>query len=100
MPSGQRARLVHQRLSPGSGTGSIPVGTSRLFVIQRDGIDAKLRQRVHLIRLRGAVVVCVLPESQRGKDCISAINQAVTVAAVLRLIKLSQGRKAVAVLRG
>lgn len=49
---------------------------------------------------RNAVVVCVLPQEERGIDSIIAIYPAVAVATIFRLVIFSEGEEAVAIAGG
>lgn len=59
-----------------------------LFIVKVNGLQTQLRQRVQFVRLRQAVMIDILPESKLRKDRIAAVNDAITIAALLRLVKL------------
>src|SRR5437016_1001491 len=65
---------------------AVLVCSFRLFVIKRDGINTKLRQRVQLGWFRDSVVIRVLPQSQRIEDRITLIDYSVAISAVCRLV--------------
>ncbi len=47
------------------------------------------------VRLRYAVVVCVLPQAKRSEDRVAPINLAIAVAAAFRFVIFSQREKAI-----
>src|ERR1044071_7468763 len=71
------------------------ISSLRFFVVQRNGIHVERRQRVEFVRFRDAVVIGVLPESQRSKSSITAVYNFVAVSAILWLIKLGQSEEAI-----
>ena len=50
---------------------------------------------MQLSRLRDTVVIGVLPQKQRGENCVAPIYSAVTIAAVPRFVEFSQREKAI-----
>jgi hypothetical protein len=93
--------LAHMRSASIKDFGAIPelvavlVNSARKLVIQGDCANPKVRQMVKLARFRDAVVVCVLPEQQSREDGIPAIDYAVPVPAVFRLVEFGQGQEPV-----
>ena len=67
----------------------------RFLVIQINGIDAQLGQRVKLARITNAIVIGILPQSELREDFIVAVNYAISVATVCIFIELSEREKAV-----
>src|SRR5205823_10808469 len=82
-------------LGPIPETIAVLVRAFRLFVIKRDGIDTKLRQRVQLRRFRDAIVVCVLPQSQRAENGVVLVDDSIAVSALRRLVVFSQSEKSI-----
>jgi hypothetical protein len=71
----------------------------RQRVVQADRIDAQLWQCMHFLWLRDAIVICVHPQAQRGKDFVSGINHAVAVAAIHWIVVDGQCGKSIGVRR-
>jgi hypothetical protein len=67
------------------------------FVVERDCFHAERGERVLLARIRDAVVIPILPETEFGKDCVAVVDQAVKVSAVGRLVIFGERQKAVRV---
>src|ERR1041384_2492847 len=74
---------------------AVLVGALRFLVAEIKRRHAQLRQRVQLVRLTAAVVIYILPQPQRAKDRVVAVNHAIAVAAPCRLVILSQSKETV-----
>jgi len=75
---------------------AILIGALRFFVVKRDRINAKLRQIVQFRRFRNSVVVRVLPQPQRRKDRVSAIDLPVAITAISWLVVFGEREKSIA----
>lgn len=69
---------------------AVPVGAPRLLVIKLYRSQPEFAQRVQLARLRDAVVIHVLSQTQRVVDAVLPAYHAVGVAAMLGLVELGQ----------
>jgi hypothetical protein len=58
-------------------------------------MNAKFAKLEQLSWFRGAIVIHVLPKSQRSEDGILFVDSAIAVTAVLWLVILSESEKAV-----
>lgn len=86
-------RVEHLRPIPEPVT--VLVRAFRFLVAQLQLRDVQRGERVQLARLGDAVVVGVAPQEKALENRIAAINHAVGVPAILRLVELGQGEKAV-----
>src|SRR5215831_9050940 len=85
--------ILHLR--PKSELVTVLVGPLRLLIIQFERRDAEIGQRVKLSGLRYAVVVRVLPESERCEDLIPSGDHAVSVPALRGLVELRERQESV-----
>lgn len=76
---------------------SIRIDPVPLLVAESDRFYTQLRQSKQFLRLRYCVVVLVLPQTESGEYSIAAIYDAISIAAVLGLIKFRQRQKPVSV---
>jgi|SRR6516162_8903214 len=73
---------------------AVLVHSIRQFIVQRDPINTEFRKPVKLVRFRDAVVVGVDPQTKLGVDRVAAVDDAVSVTAIFRLVEYRQRQKA------
>src|SRR6516165_10702280 len=74
---------------------AVLVHSIRQFIVQRDPINTEFRKPVKLVRFRDAVVVGVDPQTKLGVDRVAAVDDAVSVTAIFRLVEYRQRQKAI-----
>ena len=77
-------------------TVAVMIGALRFLVVEINSINPELRQRANLAWFGCAVVICILPQSKIREDRVVAINVAVAVSSVARLVVLCQRNESIA----
>lgn len=76
---------------------AVLVCSTRKFIVERDPINSKLRKCVKLVGFRDAIVVGIDPKKKSGIDRVAAVDNAVSIAAIFRLVEFRQGKKAIGI---
>src|SRR5579864_2658951 len=69
------------------------------MIIQRNRVNTKFRKRVKLVRFGDAVVVSIDPQTKLGVDRVAAVDDAVSVPTIFRLIEDRQRQEPIRVVR-
>src|SRR6266705_2362177 len=94
LPDVRPVRVIHLCSIPEAV--AVLVGASRLFVVKVNCVNSKRRQGMQLTWFGNAIMIRILPQSQRGRDRIMTVNTPIVIPAVRWFIVLCQRKETIA----